>query len=133
MKYNFFKDIAQLIKHNDMITIDAVVPVHRFGTEYKQVSYWDRSNDHNVRYTTIAPMDKDINKGDVVSKRELLEEAGRLHNKIYDIKEEYEKNFITRGFEKTRNAYKEDFQDFVQNKETCDSDSYITDVEDVER
>ena len=133
MKCNFFKDIAQLIKHNDMITIDAVVPVHRFGTEYKQVSYWDRSNDHNVRYTTIAPMDKDINKGDVVSKRELLEEAGRLHNKIYDIKEEYEKNFITRGFEKTRDSYKKDFHDFVHSKETCDSDRYITDVEDVER
>ena len=54
-------------------------------------------------------------------------------NKIYDIKEEYEKNFITRGFEKTRDSYKKDFHDFVHSKETCDSDRYITDVEDVER
>ena len=133
MKYNFFKDIAQLIKHNDMITIDAVVPVHRFGTEYKQVSYWDRSNDHNSRYTTIAPMDKDINKGDVVSKRELLEEASRLHNKLYDIKEEYEKNLMIRGFETAKDTYKKDFHDFVQSRAVKDSDNHTNDLEDVER
>lgn len=31
MKYNFFKDVAKVMNRNDMITIDAVVPVDRFG------------------------------------------------------------------------------------------------------
>lgn len=114
MKYNFFKDVAKVMNHNDMITIDAVVPVDRFGIKCKQVSYWDRSSNHNGRYTTIVPIDKDINKGDVVSKKELLEEADRLHNKM-------------------RDAYKKDFHDFVQRKETRDTDSYTNDVEDAER
>lgn len=114
MKYNFFKDVAKVMNHNDMITIDAVVPVDRFGIKCKQVSYWDRNNNHNGRYTTIVPIDKNINKGDVVSKRELLEEAARLHDKM-------------------RDAYKKDFHNFVQSKAFKNSDSYTNDLEDVER
>lgn len=72
---------------DDMVKIDTVIPIHRFGTKYKQVSYWEN---HNVRKTTIIPMNMNIQRGDFVNKQELFREAENLFDKITAVKRAYE-------------------------------------------